>query len=140
MTRALLSLAIQSTVFTACKPGGKLRGLEKPALHDAFRFPKPPNSRPVLRSGADLLEGLQDFWVLRLEAPIHGDRLSWVFTQENQGLADVVSIINSNRDSFHHLLFCLWADALRRFDKQNRHIHHPFCSEWTYGRHIPCST
>ena len=50
--------------------------------------------RIKLSSGTNLFHRLQDFGVFRLEAPIHRHVFSRVFTEEDQGVTDVVGLID----------------------------------------------
>jgi hypothetical protein len=82
MARFLLSQVVQSS-FAACRSGCGPQGLEKPAPVDVNRLPWTLNDLPAQRAGTYFLESLQDFGVLRLKAPIHGDILGGVFTNKN---------------------------------------------------------
>src|SRR5207249_3543081 len=96
-------------------------------------FLRVKTTKVELPSGSDLFQCLQDFGVLRLEAPIHRHIFSRVFTKEDQSITDVVSLIDGGRDLLHHLFLSFRANTRRRFDKENRHGESPFGFQIVWG-------
>src|SRR5215475_14467593 len=72
-------------------------------------------------TSADFLERLDNLWVLRLEAAVHGDVLRGILAQEDQRVADVIGLVDRARDLLHHSLLGLGPNAGRGFDKADRH-------------------
>ena len=57
-----------------------------------------------LTSGINLLKRLENFWVLGLKLPIHGDVLRRVLAKEDQRVSDGVGLVDGGRD-FSTILF-----------------------------------
>jgi hypothetical protein len=73
------------------------------------------DAEPV--SSADLLEHLQDLWILGLETAVHGYIFRRVFAKKDQRVAYVVGIIDCSRDFLHHLFLSFGLNARKGFDK-----------------------
>src|SRR5262245_35793398 len=73
------------------------------------------------RSLPDLLEGLDDLRVLRLQAAVHGHVVHLVLAEKDEGVSDVIGLVDGLRDSLHHLPLGLRADPRGSVDEDDRH-------------------
>jgi hypothetical protein len=72
-------------------------------------------------SGTNLLQNFLDPGIFRQQSSIHCNILRRALLKENQGVADVVGVIDGGGDLFDHFLLGSDTNTWRCFDSANRH-------------------